>query len=305
MPKALLPRHSRRWAKTFRAKWSSSPSATSRDRLFARSAGVQSNRYSVAARPSLRWRVDARIAMVKRDRADRLLVARGLFESRARAQAAIAVGGVTADGSLVRKPSDQISSAAAIAVDPAHPHVSRGGVKLGAALESFSLDIAGRVCLDVGSSTGGFTEVLLARGARHVFAVDVGRGQLHARLRNREQVTSIEQTDIRNLNPSRLFEPPDLAAIDVSFISLKLVLPHVSSLLKPSATLLALIKPQFEAGRRHVKKGIVRDAVVQAAVCDDIARLLTDLGWRVGGRIPSPILGGDGNREFFIEARRG
>ena len=243
--------------------------------------------------------------MVKRDRADRLLVARGLFESRARAQAAIAVGGVTADGSLVRKPSDQISSAAAIAVDPAHPHVSRGGVKLGAALESFSLDIAGRVCLDVGSSTGGFTEVLLARGARHVFAVDVGRGQLHARLRNREQVTSIEQTDIRNLNPSRLFEPPDLAAIDVSFISLKLVLPHVSSLLKPSATLLALIKPQFEAGRRHVKKGIVRDAVVQAAVCDDIARLLTDLGWRVGGRIPSPILGGDGNREFFIEARRG
>jgi 23S rRNA (cytidine1920-2'-O)/16S rRNA (cytidine1409-2'-O)-methyltransferase len=182
--------------------------------------------------------------------------------------------------------------------------VSRGGVKLGAALESFSLDIAGRVCLDVGSSTGGFTEVLLARGARHVYAVDVGRGQLHARLRNREQVTSIEQTDIRNLDSSRLFEP-DLAAIDVSFISLRLVLPHVSGLLKPSATLLALIKPQFEAGRRHVKKGIARDTVVQAAVCDDIAQLLTDLGWRVGGPIPSPILGGDGNREFFIEAQRG
>ncbi len=242
--------------------------------------------------------------MVKRDRADRLLVARGLFESRARAQAAIAAGQVTADGSLVRKPSDQISPAAAIAADPAHPYVSRGGVKLAAALESFSLDIAGRVCLDVGSSTGGFTEVLLARGARHVYAVDVGRGQLHARLRNREQVTSIEQTDIRNLNSSRLFEP-DLAAIDVSFISLRLVLPHVSGLLKPSATLLALIKPQFEAGRRHVKKGIVRDTVVQAAVCDDIAQLLTDLGWRVGGPIPSPILGGDGNREFFIEAQRG
>ncbi|MGO8923380.1 MAG: TlyA family RNA methyltransferase [Xanthobacteraceae bacterium] len=242
--------------------------------------------------------------MVKRDRADRLLVARGLFESRARAQAAIAAGQVTADGSLVRKPSDQISPAAAIAADPAHPYVSRGGVKLAAALESFSLDIAGRVCLDVGSSTGGFTEVLLARGARHVYAVDVGRGQLHARLRNREQVTSIEQTDIRNLDSSRLFEP-DLAAIDVSFISLRLVLPHVSGLLKPSATLLALIKPQFEAGRRHVKKGIVRDTVVQAAVCDDIAQLLTDLGWRVGGPIPSPILGGDGNREFFIEAQRG
>jgi 23S rRNA (cytidine1920-2'-O)/16S rRNA (cytidine1409-2'-O)-methyltransferase len=243
--------------------------------------------------------------MVKRDRADRLLVARGLFASRTRAQAAIAAGQVTADGSLVLKPSDQISSSAAIAADPAHPYVSRGGVKLAAALESFSLDITGRVCLDVGASTGGFTEVLLARRARHVFAVDVGRGQLHARLRNREQVTSIEQTDIRNLNPSRLFELPDLAAIDVSFISLKLVLPRVSGLLKPSATLLALIKPQFEGGRRHVKKGIVRDVGVQAAICDDIDRLLTDLGWRVGGRIPSPILGGDGNREFFIEAQRG
>jgi 23S rRNA (cytidine1920-2'-O)/16S rRNA (cytidine1409-2'-O)-methyltransferase len=249
--------------------------------------------------------VDARIAMVKRERADRLLVARGLFESRARAQAAIAAGQVTADGSLVHKPSDRISSAAAIAADPAHPYVSRGGVKLAAAIESFSLNIADRVCLDVGSSTGGFTEVLLARGARHVYAVDVGRGQLHARLRNNQQVTSIEQTDIRKLNPSRLPELPDFAAVDVSFISLKLVLPYVSSLLKRSATLLALIKPQFEAGRRHIKKGIVRDAVVQAAICDDIARALTDLGWRADGRIPSPIPGGDGNCEFFIEAQRG
>jgi 23S rRNA (cytidine1920-2'-O)/16S rRNA (cytidine1409-2'-O)-methyltransferase len=243
--------------------------------------------------------------MVKRDRADRLLVARGLFESRSRAQAAIAAGQVTADGGLVRKPSDQISSAAVIAADPPHPYVSRGGVKLAAALESFSLDIAGWVCLDVGSSTGGFTEVLLARGARHVYAVDVGRGQLHARLRNREQVTSIEQTDVRNLHHSRLPEPPDLATIDISFISLKLVLPHISDLLKPSARIVALIKPQFEAGRRQVKKGIVRDAAVQVAICDDIARSITDLGWRVGGLVPSPILGGDGNREFFIEAQRG
>jgi len=243
--------------------------------------------------------------MVKRERADRLLVARGLFESRARAQAAIAAGQVTADGSPVRKPSDQISSAAAIAAGPAHPHVSRGGLKLAAALESFSLDISGRVCLDVGSSTGGFTEVLLARGARHVFALDVGRGQLHARLRNRQQVTSIEQTDIRKLNPSRSSESPDFAAIDVSFISLKLVLPHVGDLLKPAATLVVLIKPQFEAGRRHIKKGIVRDAAVQAAVCDDITQMLTDLSWHVGGCIPSPILGGDGNREFLVEAQRG
>jgi 23S rRNA (cytidine1920-2'-O)/16S rRNA (cytidine1409-2'-O)-methyltransferase len=243
--------------------------------------------------------------MVKRERADRLLVARGLFESRAQAQAAIAAGHVTADGSLVRKPSDEISSAAVVAAQAAHPYVSRGGVKLAAALDSFSLDISGRVCLDVGASTGGFTEVLLARGARHVYAVDVGRAQLHARLRGHQQVTSIEQTDIRKLDAERLPEPPDFAAIDVSFISLKLILPRVSGLLEPAARLLVLIKPQFEAGRRHIKKGVVRDAAVHAAVCDDIARLLKGLGWRVSGRVPSPILGGDGNREFFIEAERG
>jgi 23S rRNA (cytidine1920-2'-O)/16S rRNA (cytidine1409-2'-O)-methyltransferase len=243
--------------------------------------------------------------MIKRQRTDRLLVARGLFASRAQAQAAIAAGQVTADGSLVRKASEEIPSAAIIAAQPAHPYVSRGGVKLVTALDSFAIDIAGRVCVDVGASTGGFTEVLLARGARHVYAVDVGRAQLHARLRGHRQVTSIEQTDIRNLDASRFPEPPDFAAIDVSFISLKLILPHVSTLLRPSATLLALIKPQFDAGRRHVKKGIVRDAVVHAAICDDIAALATDLGWRIGGCMASPILGGDGNREFFIEAERG
>jgi 23S rRNA (cytidine1920-2'-O)/16S rRNA (cytidine1409-2'-O)-methyltransferase len=243
--------------------------------------------------------------MVKRERADRLLVARGLFESRAQAQAAIAAGQVTADRSQVRKPSDQIPSAAVIAAQPAHPYVSRGGVKLAAALENFSLDVGGRVCLDVGSSTGGFAEVLLARGARHVYAVDVGRAQLHARLRKHEGVTSIEQTDIRDLDAPRLPVAPDFATIDVSFISLKLVLPHVSRLLQPTATLVALIKPQFEAGRRHIKKGIVRDVAVHAAICEDIGRLLADLGWRVGGQTPSPIPGGDGNREFFIEAQRG
>ena len=243
--------------------------------------------------------------MVKRERADRLLVARGLFESRAQAQAAIAAGQVTADGSLIRKPSDAISSCAVIAAQPARPYVSRGAIKLAAALESFSLEIAGRVCLDVGSSTGGFTEILLARDARHVYAIDVGRDQLHPRLQGHPHVTSIEQTDIRKVRPSHFTEPADFAAIDVSFISLKLVLPHVGCLLKPSATLLALIKPQFEVGRHRVKKGIVRDPTIQAAVCDDIAHLLAGLGWRIGGRIPSPILGGDGNREFFIEARRG
>ena len=243
--------------------------------------------------------------MVKRERADRLLVARGLFASRAQAQAAIAAGRVTADGSLVGKASDEISAAAIVAAQPAHPYVSRGGVKLAAALDSFAIDIAGRICLDVGASTGGFTGVLLARGARQVYAVDVGRAQLHARLRAHRQVTSIEQTDIRNLDASRFPEPPDFAAIDVSFISLKLILPHVSGLLKPSATLLALIKPQFEAGRRQLKKGIVRDPAVHAAICNDIASLAADLGWHIGGRMASPILGGDGNREFFIEAERG
>lgn len=243
--------------------------------------------------------------MVKRERADRLLVERGLFESRARAQAAIAAGQVTADGRLVRKASDAIASSAVIAAEPAHPYVSRGGIKLAAALETFPVEIAERVCLDVGSSTGGFTEVLLARGARHIYAVDVGRDQLHPRLHDHPRVTSIEQTDIREILPSQLPEPVDFAAIDVSFISLKLVLPHVSGLLKPAAKLLALIKPQFEAGRRHIKKGIVRDPDVQAVVCDDIASLLTQLDWRITGRIPSPIPGGDGNHEFFIGAQRG
>ncbi len=243
--------------------------------------------------------------MTLRERADRLLVARGLFESRARAQAAIAAGRVTADGILVRKASDEIPSAAVIAAEAEHPYVSRGGVKLAAALDHFALDVAGRVCLDVGASTGGFTEVLLKRGARRVYAVDVGTAQLHPRLRGRDGVVCMEQTDIRKLDPARLVEQPDFATIDVSFISLKLVLPAVGSLLAPRATLLALIKPQFESGRGGGKKGIVREAAAHRAICDEIAAFLTSLGWRVGGFVPSAILGGDGNREFFIAAERG
>jgi 23S rRNA (cytidine1920-2'-O)/16S rRNA (cytidine1409-2'-O)-methyltransferase len=243
--------------------------------------------------------------MTVRERADRLLVARGLFESRARAQAAIAAGLVTADGVPVRKASEEISSAAVIAAEPEHPYVSRGGVKLTAALDHFHLDVTGRICLDVGASTGGFTEVLLQRGTRRVYAIDVGRDQLHQRLRGRRDIVSMEETDIRSLDPARLAEPPDFATVDVSFISLKLVLPAVGKILKARATLVALIKPQFEAGRRDVKKGIVRDASVHTAVCNDIAAFLTGLGWRVGGVAPAAILGGDGNREFFIEAQRG
>jgi 23S rRNA (cytidine1920-2'-O)/16S rRNA (cytidine1409-2'-O)-methyltransferase len=243
--------------------------------------------------------------MTTRERADRLLVSRGLFESRARAQAAIVAGLVTADGIVVRKPSEEISPAAEITALAEHPYVSRGGVKLAAALDDFHIDVAGHVCLDVGASTGGFTEVLLTRGARRVYAIDVGSGQLHPRLRSRDDIISIEQTDIRNLDPAALSDQPDLATIDVSFISLKLVLPAASHLLAPRAQLLALIKPQFEAARRHLKKGIVRDEAVRRAVCDDIAGQIEPLGWRSGGIIASAIAGGDGNREFFIEASRG
>ena len=240
-----------------------------------------------------------------KERADRLLVARGLFASRARAQAAIAAGRVTADGLTVRKASEEISGAAVIAAAPEHPYVSRGGVKLAAAFDRFAVDVAGRVCLDVGASTGGFTQVLLERGARCVYAVDVGRAQLHASLRGRNDIVLLEETDIRALDPSRFAERPDLATVDVSFISLKLVLPAIGKLLQAPASLLALIKPQFEAPRRNIKKGIVRDAAVQQAVCEDIAAFVTAQGWRVGGVMPSPIRGGDGNAEFFIEAARG
>jgi 23S rRNA (cytidine1920-2'-O)/16S rRNA (cytidine1409-2'-O)-methyltransferase len=266
--------------------------------------GIAPNDFAHAVKQSGR-NAHPTITMTTRERADRLLVARGLFESRARAQAAIASGLVTADGVVVRKPSDALSSEAVIAAKPEHPYVSRGGVKLAAALDHFGPDLCGRICLDVGASTGGFTEVLLDRGAQRVYAIDVGQGQLHARLRGRKDIVAIEQTDIRKLDPSRLLEKPDFATIDVSFISLKLVLPAIGQLLAPRAEILALIKPQFEAARRDSKKGIVRDAAVHAAVCDDIAAFMITLGWRVGGVAPSAILGGDGNREFFIGAKRG
>jgi 23S rRNA (cytidine1920-2'-O)/16S rRNA (cytidine1409-2'-O)-methyltransferase len=241
-------------------------------------------------------------------RIDRLLVERDLFESRAKAQAAIAAGRVTADDVLITKPSQEVSTAAVLHAEPAHPYVSRGGVKLAAALDHFHcdplFDPRGRVCLDVGASTGGFTEVLLARGARRVYAVDVGRDQLHSRLRARPEIVSIEGVDIRSLDPALLSERPEFVTIDVSFISLKLALPAVLDRLQSPAHLLALIKPQFEAGRSHVKKGIVRDPLVHTAVCDDIASFVASRGWHLHGIFPSPISGGDGNREFFIGAHR-
>jgi 23S rRNA (cytidine1920-2'-O)/16S rRNA (cytidine1409-2'-O)-methyltransferase len=239
------------------------------------------------------------------ERADRLLVARGFYESRARAQAAIAAGLVRADGVPVRKASDSIAATAAIEASPEHPYVSRGGVKLAAALDHFHLDVADRVCLDVGASTGGFSELLLERGARRVYAVDVGTRQLHPRLEARSEIVALEQTDIRSLDPARLAELPDFVTVDVSFISLKLVLPAIGKLLRARATMVALIKPQFEAARAAIKKGIVRDPAVHAAVCDEIAAFVAAQGWRVVGVIPSPIAGGDGNREFLLEAERG
>ncbi len=242
--------------------------------------------------------------MPKRQRIDRLLVERGLFESRAKAQAAIAAGGVTADDVVVAKASDEVSTDAVLRAEPAHPYVSRGGLKLAAALDHFGFDPAGRVCLDVGASTGGFSEVLLARGARRVYALDVGHGQLHASLRARPEVVSLENTDIRNIAPTLFPEPPDFVVIDVSFISLKLVLPAALACVRLPAQLIALIKPQFEAGRAALKKGIVRDPTIHAAICDDIAATVTSLGWTVAGVIPSPITGGDGNREFLIAATR-
>jgi 23S rRNA (cytidine1920-2'-O)/16S rRNA (cytidine1409-2'-O)-methyltransferase len=242
--------------------------------------------------------------MPTRQRADRLLVERGLFPSRTKAQAAIAAGLVTANEAPVRKASEEIAVDAALSATPAHPYVSRGGVKLAAALDHFKFDPNGRICLDVGASTGGFTQVLLERGAKRVYAVDVGHGQLHESLRGRPEIVSLEQTDIRTLSAAQLNEPPDLVTVDVSFISLKLALPPALALAKTPAQLIALIKPQFEAGRAQAKKGIVRDPAVHAAVCDDISAFVASLGWRVLGIIPSPIAGGNGNTEFLLGAAK-
>jgi 23S rRNA (cytidine1920-2'-O)/16S rRNA (cytidine1409-2'-O)-methyltransferase len=240
--------------------------------------------------------------MTKTQRADRLLVERGLFESRAKAQAAIEAGLVTANGVVVRKASAMIATDAALKASPAFPHVSRSGLKLAAALDHFKFDPRGLICLDVGASTGGFTQVLLERGAKQVYAVDVGRDQLHHSLRARPEVVSLEETDIRDLAfPGQW---PELIVIDVSFISLKLVLPAALALALMPAQLVALIKPQFEAGRAALKRGIVRDTAVHSAVCDDISAFVTGLGWHVLGVTPSPITGGDGNAEFLLGAEK-
>jgi 23S rRNA (cytidine1920-2'-O)/16S rRNA (cytidine1409-2'-O)-methyltransferase len=240
-----------------------------------------------------------------RKRADVLLVERGLFESRARAQAAIEAGLVTANDKPVLKASEGVAADAVLQAEPAHPFVSRGGVKLSGALEHYPIEIEDHVCLDVGTSTGGFTEVLLANGASLVFSVDVGRGQLHPSLHGHPRIISMEETDIRKLEDKRLPQRPDIVVIDVSFISLKAVLPAALSLTAAPTRLLALIKPQFEAERKHSKRGIIRNALVHQQICDDISAFAATLGCTDIELFPSSIAGGDGNIEFFIGARRG
>lgn len=238
-------------------------------------------------------------------RADRLLVERGIFESRSKAQAAIEAGLVSANDALVRKASDEIPVDAILQAQAAFPFVSRGGVKLAAALDYFGFDPNGRVCLDVGASTGGFTDALLQRGAKRVYAIDVGHGQLHQSLRHRPEVVSYEDSDIRSISPAQLRETPNLVTVDVSFISLKLVLPAALRLIAHRTELVTLIKPQFEAGPAAVKKGVVRSEAIQKSVCDDISAFVSALGWRVIDVMPSPITGGDGNAEFLLGAVRG
>ncbi|HKN29202.1 MAG TPA: TlyA family RNA methyltransferase [Roseiarcus sp.] len=240
-----------------------------------------------------------------RKRADIVLVERGLFPSRARAQAAIAAGLVSAGGIAVGKPSEQIDEAAAIEAEAPHPYVSRGGLKLAAALDAFGLDPAGLACLDVGASTGGFADVLLRRGARVVMAVDVGRGQFDRRLATDPRVRSFEGVDARAITLDLIGEAPGAIVCDVSFISQRLVLPHVLELAARPAWLVSLIKPQFEVGLAEIVKGRVRSEEALKRACDDVSACIAAQGWTLVGLICSPVLGGTGAREFLAAARRG
>jgi 23S rRNA (cytidine1920-2'-O)/16S rRNA (cytidine1409-2'-O)-methyltransferase len=241
--------------------------------------------------------------MLMRKRADILLVERGLFSSRARAQAAIAAGLVRIGGVALKKASEEVAGDAPIEAEAPHPWASRGGVKLAAALDAFALDPSGLVCLDVGASTGGFTDVLLARGAAKVIAVDVGRGQLDPRLAADKRVRSLEGVDARALMAEMFGERPEAIAVDVSFISQRLVLPHVLKLAAERAWLVSLIKPQFEAGRADLVKGRVRSEAALMRACAAVRAAIEAQGWTVLGLMPSPILGGAGAREFLIAAR--
>ncbi|MCF2514404.1 TlyA family RNA methyltransferase [Sphingomonas sp. G124] len=242
--------------------------------------------------------------MAAKLRADQLLVARGLAESRTRAQALILAGNVFAGDKRVGKAGDMLSEDAALTVKGRdHPWVSRGGIKLDHGLSHFGFDVAGAVALDVGSSTGGFTDVLLSRGAAKVYAVDVGTNQLAWKLRSDPRVVVHEQTNARELTTAIIPEPVDIVVCDASFISLAKVLDRALDLAKPGAKLVALVKPQFEAGREEVGKGgVVRDPAVHNRVCDDAADWVRSKGWRVLGIERSPITGPEGNVEFLLGA---
>jgi 23S rRNA (cytidine1920-2'-O)/16S rRNA (cytidine1409-2'-O)-methyltransferase len=240
-------------------------------------------------------------------RLDQLLVDRGLVESRTRAQALVMAGKVFSGERKMEKAGQQVAEDIALEVrGQDHPWVSRGGLKLAHALEHFAIDPAGAVAIDVGASTGGFTDVLIQGGATKVYAVDVGHGQLAWKLRNDDRVIVLEKTNARHLTAEHVPEPVDMVVCDASFISLKTVLPAAIAMVRPGGRLVALIKPQFEAGRAQVGKGgVVRDPDVHAAVCDDIRAWLDGIGgWQIDGIVQSPITGPEGNIEFLISARR-
>lgn len=234
-----------------------------------------------------------------------MLVALGFFESRASAQAAIEAGLVSADGNQVSKPSQQISADAEIKAQPAHPYVSRAALKLEHGLKIFGVSPVGRVCLDIGASTGGFTQILLNAGAARVYAVDVGRGQLHESLRGVSAVVSMEARDARSLTADDFSAPPSLIVCDASFIALEKLLGPALSLAAADADLVCLFKPQFQVGQEHVGKGgIVNNLEAAAKAETAFEDWLNSEGWRILGWTDSPIKGGDGNAERLFHARR-
>lgn len=235
-------------------------------------------------------------------RLDRLLVERGLAPTREKAQALIMAGEVLVDGRRAEKPGHAVAAASRIEVLAALPYVGRGGLKLEAALRHFAIDVAGRICLDVGASTGGFTDCLLQHGAARVHAVDVGSGQLDWKIRNDARVVVHEKLNARYLRQGDLGEPVDLAVCDVSFISVTLILPAIVPLLQPAGEMVILVKPQFEAGKGQVGKGgIVREPELQQAACRRVDAAARQSGF-VTEIIESPILGAEGNREFLLHA---
>ncbi len=246
---------------------------------------------------------------MSRTRLDALLVERGLAASRERARALILAGQVRVDGQPASKAGDPVSPDVIVTlVTPDHPYVSRGGLKLAHALEQFHIDVIARTALDIGASTGGFTDVLLRHGAAHVVALDVGHGQLDWRLRNDRRVTVLERVNARLLTPEAFGEGPhlfEIVTIDVSFISLRLILPVVPPLLESQADVVVLVKPQFEAGRQDVGKGgIVKDPEIHRRVIDDVVAEAERVGLKCLAETPSPIEGMEGNREFLLHLRR-